>query len=103
MTLEIEFAYSSVFGTYAWYFFVFFKVFQILYEYILENIFEDQLLFNPMSIILSTIYGVSTLGVANFFDFLFGTFVGLGILMCDRCYICLVNDYTKNLLEDKLG
>lgn len=51
----------------------------MIIDYILEVVFNDNLLLSPISIIVGTFIGVSTMGNPTFYEFLSSTFVEKGV------------------------
>jgi hypothetical protein len=83
-TIIIQFSFSAMIGLNPWTSLIAIKLIQFVLEELLKVIFQDDLLFNPNQIFINTVQGVAMMAAADFFDFLFGYFIGLGLQIFER-------------------
>ena len=83
-TLVMQYCFTQFIGLNIWMSLAAIKIIQIFWEEILKALFDDDMLFAPLQIFINTIQALGTMAASNFFDFLFGYFVGLGLSMFER-------------------
>ena len=88
-TLIIQFSFSQFIGDNAWFCLMGIKLIQFGIEEALKIIFDDDLLFCPNQIFINTSQGIGLMAAEDFFDFLFGYFIGLGLQIFERYLISL--------------
>ncbi len=95
----MQFSMGTLFGLYLWYCIVAYKIIQVIIEFALVKLFDDQLLMGPISITCDLMGGIFTFGANDFLAFLKSTFIDLCVLMIDRAYYGSFMNYATERME----
>lgn len=100
-TIVILFTFSGRYSGALWPSIIFLKFVQIIIEYVLGGILDDDLLLAPLQMMLNTLITLATMGASHFLEFLFSYFIALGLMMGERCYVVLVQEFLTEFLTSK--
>ena len=82
----IQFSFSAIYGDNSWVMMGVFKVVEIVVEGELEKSVSEALMLSPLQVSFAVVLGLTGFGAANFFAFLQGYFIDVGITMFERPY-----------------
>jgi len=87
LMIIVELSFWNQYGTYIYEMIVMFKILNILCDIALEASLREAMLVSPLSITMSIVQGLVTLGAADFLDFVTGYAIDLAITMFESLYI----------------
>jgi hypothetical protein len=79
-----------------------FLVMQTIVETMIDNAIQEALLLCPLQVSFNVVIGLTGLGAANFFIFVQGYFVGVGITMFQRTYMDDIMEIVNDSLDESM-
>lgn len=79
-----------------------FLVMQTIVETMIDNSIQEALLLCPLQVSFNVVIGLTGLGAANFFIFVQGYFVGVGITMFQRTYMDDIMEVVNDSLDESV-
>jgi len=79
-----------------------FLVMQTIVETMIDDAIQEALLLCPLQVSFNVVLGLVGLGAENFFVFVQGYFVGIGITMFQRTYMDDIMEIVSNSLDESL-